>query len=460
MSPRTLIHGGIVVSMVEDDEPRLADVLVEADRIVSMSDPATNGGQLVADNFIDARGCIVMPGLINTHTHTPMTIMRGTSDELRAPTADRPPTFPPGQDWTGHLTPDDHYWSSRLAMAEMIRSGTTTFVDMYHDMDRVAQAVIDSGIRGALGWEILTFRNDPVEWLPYDEPTARRTFEECAHFASAWHGRGNGRVMALIAPHECGTCHEPWLTRAAGLAAELKRDITIHVAESEWELELCLRKYGRRPVEVMRDAGLFDHRVIGAHNQYLSETDYAILASARNYTASACLGAYLKLVEPPTPVAQLLEAGVQVALGTDSAATNNNLNLWEEIHLAATLPAFLARDASLVPAEQALRMATIGGAKALGLEEQLGTLAPGKKADLIVLDARQPHLRPLEGVLFGALSYSATGHEVRDVMVDGRLLMRAGEIVAFDENEVLTQADAAVRRLRQAVGLPERYLRP
>jgi 5-methylthioadenosine/S-adenosylhomocysteine deaminase len=460
MSPRTLIHGGIVVSMVQDDAPRHADVLVEADRIVSVGDPASVGGQPAVDNFIDANGCIVMPGLINTHTHSPMTIMRGTSDDLGPPTAARPPTFPPGQDWPSQLTPDDHYWSSRLAIAEMIRGGTTTFVDMYHDMDRVAQAVIDSGVRGALGWEILTFRNDPNEWLPYDEPTARRTFEECAHFASEWHGRGDGRVIALIAPHECGTCHEPWLSRSADLASQLKRDITIHVAESQWELDLCLHKYGRRPVEVLADAGILDHRVIGAHNQYLSDTDYAHLAASEKYTASACLGAYMKLAEPPTPVARLLEAGVRVSLGTDSAVTNNNLNLWEEIHLAATLPAFLAHDASLVPAQQALRMATIEGAKALGLEQQLGTLAPGKKADLIVLDARHPHLRPLEGVLFGALSYSATGHEVRDVMVDGRLLMRAGEIVAFDENEVLNMADATVRRLRQAVGLPERYERP
>ena len=179
MPTRTLIQGGIVVSMVPDDQPRQVDVLVEADRIVGLSESASASSQPAADTTIDASGCIVLPGLINTHTHTPMTIMRGTSDDLRAPTADRPLTFPPGQDWTGHLTPDDHYWSSRLAIAEMIRTGTTTFVDMYHDMDRVAQAVIDSGVRGALGWEILTFRNDPVEWLPYDEPTARRTFEEC-----------------------------------------------------------------------------------------------------------------------------------------------------------------------------------------------------------------------------------------------------------------------------------------
>jgi 5-methylthioadenosine/S-adenosylhomocysteine deaminase len=311
-----------------------------------------------------------------------------------------------------------------------------------------------------LGWEIYSFRNDPNEWLPYDEAVGRRTLEDSGQFAREWHGRGEGRVMALIAPHETGTCHEPWLSRSAALARELKLPITIHVSEADWEVARCVENYGLRPVELLRETGILEHRVIGAHNLFLHDDDYQILAGAPAYTAAACLGAYMKLANPATPVAKLQQAGVRVALGTDSAQTNNNLNLWEEIHLVATLPAFLDSDPSLVPAETALRMATLDGACALGLENELGTLASGKLADIVVLDARRPHLRPLEGVLYGNLAYSATGHEVRDVLVNGRVLMKAGRIVAFDEQEVLDQADDAVRRLRHAVGLPDRYTRP
>lgn len=459
MPNRTLIRGGIVLSMVEGDIPHETDVYIDGDRIVAIGPAGAPFTPEEASTVIDAQGCVVMPGLINTHTHTPMTLMRSTWDDAGGPGPDQPSPLPPGQDWRGNLTPDDHYWATRLAIAEMIRSGTTTFVDMYRDMDRVAQAVIETGVRGALGWEILTFRNDPNEWLPYDEPTAQRTFEECGRFAAEWHGKGEGRVTALIAPHETSTCHEPWLSRAARLAEEMGLDITIHVAEIQREVDFCRKKYGLTPVEVLRQAGILDHRVIGAHSLYLTDGDIAILSKA-NYTAASCIGAYIKMAGEITPVPKLMQAGVNVGLGTDSAVSNNNLNLWEEIHLTATLHGFVARDASLVPGDSALRMATVGGARALGLEHDLGTLEPGKKADLIVLDMQRPHLRPLEGALIGNLLYAAYGHEVRDVLVDGRVLMRGGKILTFDEVEVLRQADAIVRRLRKEVGLPERYERP
>jgi 5-methylthioadenosine/S-adenosylhomocysteine deaminase len=459
MAAELLIQGGIVLSMLPGAVPRQMDVLIDGDRIAAVGAMTSPLPDKAGRTVINVDGCLVMPGLINAHTHTPMTLMRSTSENVGFPSPDRAPTLPPNHDWRAHLTPDDLYWSSRLAMAEMIRTGTTTFVDMFHDMDRVAQAVVDTGLRGALGWEILTFRNDPKEWLPYDEATARRTFEECGRFAADWHGKGDGRVIALIAPHETGTCHEPWLTRAAQLAEQMGLGITIHVAECQWEVDICQEKYGLTPVGVLQQSGILERRVIGAHNLILTDEDIKILSTA-NFTAAACLGGYIKLAIPVTPVPQLLRAGVNVALGTDGAVTNNNLNMWEEIHLNATLHGFIARDASLVPGDMALRMATVAGAKALGLEKELGTIEPGKKADLIVLDLRQPHLYPLEGALVANLVQSASGFEVRDVLVDGRVLMRNSEIIAFDESEILRQAEARVRRLRAEVGLPRQYQWP
>lgn len=459
MVHKILIKDGIVITMLEGDVPREMDVYVEGNRIVGVGgEPPFPEEQ--ATVVIDGQGRVVMPGLINTHTHTPFTFYRSTSDDLPRPEENRPPAFPPGQNWRENLTPEDHFWASYLAMAEMIRSGTTTFVDMYHDMDRVAQAVIDSGMRAALGWEIMSFRVDPDEWLPYDESVGKRTFEESAKFAAEWNGKGDGRVMTLIAPHESGgTCAEPWLSRSARLAEELDIGVTIHVAESEWEVEICRERYDLTPVEVIERAGILERRVIGAHSLHLTDGDLDILAGAE-FSAAACIGGYLKLANRITPVLRLRAAGVNVALGTDSAETNNNLNLWDEIHMNATVHGYLAQDASCITAEEALQMATVAGARALGMEGELGTLEVGKLADIITVDIQKPHMRPAEGVLLGNLVYSASGHEVQDVIVDGRILMRDREIISFDEGEVLARADQSVRKLREDVGLPARYHRP
>jgi 5-methylthioadenosine/S-adenosylhomocysteine deaminase len=295
--------------------------------------------------------------------------------------------------------------------------------------------------------------------MPDDEPTARKTFEECAQFARDWHGKGGGRVMALIAPTGTWTVREPWMSRSAELASELGLGITVHVAESEMDIQFCRERYGLTPVEFLEKTGILSHRVIGAHSILLTPGDIQIL-SRSNYTAASCLGCYIKLCTSVTPIKDLLAAGVPVSIGTDGAQTNNNLNLWEEIHLMATLPGFLAGDAGLITKDQVLQMATRMGAHALGLENEIGTLEPGKKADLIVVDMQQPQLHPLEGVLIGALLHSASGHEVRDVWVDGHAVMRNNRILTLDEEEIMKQADSRVRRLRAEVGLPVHYSRP
>jgi len=449
-----------VLSMVAGQPPRRADVIVEGKRIVAVGpDPGTSDGDGRPASVIDATGCVVMPGLINAHTHTPMTLARGTMEGAGFPGPESLPTMPAGQDWRGRVTADDHEVAARLAIAEMIRSGTTTFVDMYRDMDRVARAVEDSGIRAALGWEIITFRSDPKQWLPYDEKTARRTFEESARFASDWHGKADGRITAWIAPHETSTCHEPWLSRSVELAAQLDLGILIHVAESAREVEFCRAQYQASPVELLSRTGALERRVIGAHSVYLSDSDLRTLAASR-YTAAACLGCYLKLATDITPVPRLLAAGVNVALGTDSAATNNNLSIWDEINLNATVHGWQARDPTLMPGDTALRLATVGGAIALGLEHELGTIEAEKRADLIVVESHAPHLLPVEGALIANLIHSAAGLEVRDVLVDGRILMRDRRITSFDEATVLEAARATVRRRRSGVGLPQRYERP
>jgi 5-methylthioadenosine/S-adenosylhomocysteine deaminase len=459
MKKKIIIRNGIVLSMVEGQPAQVADVIVEEDRFseIRKLDPGEEDD--VGADVLDAGGCVVMPGFINTHTHTPMTIMRSTMDGLGFPSLDSPQIFPAGMDWRGGLTADDHALSTRLAQLEMIRTGTTTFVDMYHDMDRVAEAVIESGMRAALGSEIHDFRNDPDEWLPYDEEVARNSFEASVQFASDWNGCGDGRVMTLIAPHETSTCREPWLSKAAQLAGELGLGISIHVAESPYEFEYCKEHYGLTPVEVMQEAGILEHRVIGAHSVLLTDGDISILAGA-DYTAASCLQSYLKLATDITPVPKLKEAGVRIGLGTDSTLTNNNLNLWDELYITACLHGFLGKDPALISPEDVLRMVTVSGAEAIGLREELGTIEVGKRADLIIVELSSPNLHPYEGVLVNNLVYAANGNEVRDVMVDGTFLMRDREILTIDEARILSEVRQRVRELRKQGGLPERFERP
>jgi 5-methylthioadenosine/S-adenosylhomocysteine deaminase len=451
---RLLIEGGTVLPMTESD-PVLerASISIEGDRITGVGDLDQVVGLEHVDERIDATGCIILPGLINAHTHTPMTLMRSLRDDrgsFMVPNAE--PMLPRSTNWIPHIQPDDYYWSSRLAIAEMIRGGTTMFVDMYNPLDTAAQAVVDSGIRAGLGWEIVTVRQDPKTWLPYDEATAQRTFEECARFAADWHGKGDGRVTTLIAPHETTTCHEPWLSRSAQLAEELGRDITIHVAESQFEVDFCRQKYGWSPAELLDRSGILGCHTLGAHSLFVSDEDIDLL-SRYSYHAISCPQGNLKLAKPMTRVAAMLQSGLNVALGTDSTLTNNNLDLWEEIRLTALMQKHLTGDAAALPGLTALRMATAGAARAVHRAEDLGTIEVGKQADLILVSTHRPHWHPLEGVLPGNLLYASAAADVRTVLVAGQVLMRDWEIVAFDEEEVIEEVDRRVRRLRAALGL-------
>ncbi len=459
MPNKTILQNGIVLTMVAGSEPQILDVYIEGDLIVALGDQGQPFPPSDADAVIDANGCIVMPSLINIHTHTPMTIMRGTVDGIGFPGPDTPPTLPPDQDWRGLLQAEDHAVSTRLALVEMIHSGISTFVDMYHDMDRVAEEVIESGLRAALGWEIIDFRNDADEWLPYDEETARRTFDESIEFASDWNGKGNGRVMTMIAPHGTSTCREPWLSRAAQAAYELGVGITMHVAESPREVAYCQESHGMTPVELLYEAGIMENRVIGAHSIYLNETDIELLWGTK-YTAAACLRSYLKMATEVTPVPKLIDQGINVGLGTDSTLTNNNLSLWNEIYQNATLHGLLANDPTLVGAEGALEMATIGGARALGLEDQVGTVEINKKPDLIVIDAKKSNFHPMECVLLSNLVFASGAFQVRDMLVNGKIIMRNGIINTIDELETIRSADGIVRRLRDQAGIPLQYVKP
>lgn len=449
---KIVIRGGTVLPMTTG-HPVLEDtaVFIDGETIVGLGKQGNAFPLNEATETIDAQDSLIIPGLINAHTHTPMTLMRSLRDDrgsFMQPNAT--PMMPPEQDWSRMLTSEDYYWASRLAIAEMIRGGITTFVDMFGNMNLVAEAVLETGIRAVLGWEIVTVRNDPNVWLPYDEETARRTYEASGQFAADWHGKGDGRIQAVIAPHETGTCHEPWLSRSAALAETLGVGISIHVAETPWEVNFCREKYNMSPAQLLEATGILGRSVLGAHSLYLTDDDHALLAQY-DYHPISCPQSNLKLAKPMTRVADMLEAGLNVALGTDSVLTNNNLDLWEEMRIMALMQKHMSGNPATLPGLSAFELATVGGARAIKQENKLGTIEVGKKADLVLVSTRRPHWHPWEGVVAGNLLYAGAAADVQTVLVNGRVIMRDWEIVAFDEGEVISEVDRRVHALRAGV---------
>lgn len=425
-----LIRGAIIVPV---DDSRAGwfrgDLLVEGDRIATVSEKAGAVSPERADRVIDGSGMILMPGLVNTHGHAAMTLFRGFADDM------------PLKDWLeqkiwpaeANLTADDVYWGTMLAITEMLKSGTTTFTDMYFFMDRVAEAAAESGIRAVLARGLIGVSNG-----------AGAALKEAEEFIACWHGSAAGRINATLGPHAPYTCPPDFLRRVMAVAEKTGRPLQIHLAETAGEVRDCRAQYGCTPVALLNETGLFDYPVLAAHCVHLEEADIAILAEKKVGVAHNP-GSNLKLGSGVAPLSRLLEAGVTVGLGTDGAASNNNLDMFEEMRLAALLAKGTAMEPTLVPAPQALRLATGGGAEALALPG-VGRLREGWKADLVGISLDVPHAAPLHD-LPAHLVYAAAAADVRLVMVDGKILVENRTLTALDEEKIAAEAARRARRL-------------
>lgn len=409
-------------------------------KIVPDIDIAIDGGRIVAighdilpDHFreiVEGQGKLAMPGLINAHTHIAMSLFRNYADDL--------PFWP----WLTEkiwpieekLTAQDVYDGSVLSIAEMIRSGITTFSDMYFFMDEVAKAVDSIGIRANLS-----------RGLTGNLENGKLKLEDGLKLATMHHGGSRGRIMVDLAPHAPYTCDPDFIKSIIEASKPMNLRLHVHLSESAQEVEESYQKFGKSPIKHVADLGLFSRPTMAAHCVHLSEEDLDILAS-NNVSVLYNPGSNLKLANGFAPVHKMLERGINVALGTDGASSNNNLNLFEEIHLAALLTKGVTGDSTAVSAYQALEMATVGGARALGLEDSIGTLELGKKADLILIDLSKPHFYPRFN-LVSSLVYSANAADVASVMVDGRWLMQDYKLLTINEREAVRFADKAAMRL-------------
>nr|WP_092067970.1 amidohydrolase [Dendrosporobacter quercicolus]NSL46869.1 amidohydrolase [Dendrosporobacter quercicolus DSM 1736]SDL67500.1 5-methylthioadenosine/S-adenosylhomocysteine deaminase [Dendrosporobacter quercicolus] len=382
------------------------------------------------DQTIDGTGKLAIPGLINTHTHAAMSLFRSYADDMLL------------MDWLktriwpaeAKLTAGDVYWGSQLAIAEMIKSGTTTFADMYFFMSEVAKAVTETGIRAVL-----------ARGMAGVAPTAQQALAESEALFEEFHGSADGRITVMLGPHAPYTCPPDFLTKVVALARKLGAEIHIHLAETAGEVAECQTAYGKSPIALMDEVGLLDCGVLAAHCVHVSPEDIRIMKNKQVRIAHNP-GSNMKLASGIAPVPQMLEAGLTVGLGTDSAASNNNLDMLEEIRLTALLHKMHSNDPLAIPAGTAVELATTGGAEAIGLGKITGKLAPGYKADIVLLDMSGLHWYPRHDRL-SLLAYSAAGSDVHTVIVNGRIVLENKQLKTIDEERLIYEANTRGLRL-------------
>jgi len=399
-------------------------VAIEGDKIVAVG----KGVETKAETVIDARGKAILPGLINAHTHLSMTLLRGVADDM------------PLMEWLEtkiwpieeNLTADDCYIGALLGCLEMIKSGTTCFADQYFYMEDVARAVEEAGIRGVLSRGIIEL----------DDPKKRETtIRESERLVKTCHGKANGRILTMFGPHAAYTCSPECLMQVKELARKYGVGIHIHISESQDEVDKVMKKYGKRPIEHLDSIGFLGPEVLAAHCVWLTEREIAAIQK-RGVKPVHNPVSNMKIACGVAPVPEMLAAGIPVALGTDGAASNNSLDMCNEMKFAALLNKVHKFDPTALPAQKVLEMATINGAIALGLRDKIGSLEVGKKADIVLVDMKKPHLVPLHNVV-SHLVYSAVGGDVDTVVVDGKVLMQGRKVLTLDENKVLEKAQKA-----------------
>jgi 5-methylthioadenosine/S-adenosylhomocysteine deaminase len=383
------------------------------------------------DEVIDGNHRLYMPGLVNTHGHAAMSLLRGYGDDLALQVWLQEKMWP----MEGKFTPHDVRYGTLLSIVEMLKGGTTSFVDMYDQMNEVAQAVELAGIRGCLTRGVIGF-------CPPDLQQTK--LAEAKQFVRDWQGKAEGRITTMMAPHAPYTCPPDYISRFVEASHELNVPLHTHMSETAREVADNVEQYGQRPVAHLEKLGFFTRPSLLAHAVHLTDEEIEVLASHAVHV-SHNPGSNLKLASGIARVVELQKAGVLVSLGTDSAASNNNLDMFEEMRLAALLHKGISGDPTAIPASAALRMGTIDGAASIWLNK-VGCLQAGYKADFIAIDIDQAHFLPRSSFI-SHLVYSASAKDVTDVWVDGKCLVRAGHCTTLDEEKIKREFELCFDRL-------------
>ena len=436
-----VVRGGTVVTM--DSMYRVIPdgaVAVAGAHIVGVGRESEIDSNFTAARTIDAQGGIIMPGLINAHTHSPMVLFRGIADDLLLTDWLNKYIFPAeAKNVDGHFV----RWGMRLSCLEMLLGGTTTFVDMYYFEDAIAEETEKAGMRAILGETLIDF---PAP----DNKTWNAATTSVEKFVERW--KGNALITPAVAPHSAYTVSTDHLKESRSLSVQYDVPLLIHLAEDPSEMKAIRERFGSSSVAYLEKLGLLDKNVIAAHVVYPTDEDITTL-QRRGVGIAHCPQSNMKIAAGVAPVPELLKAGLAVGLGTDGAASNNDLSMWEEMDTAAKLHKLISRDPTVLPARQALAMATIGGARAIHKEKEIGSIVRGKLADIIIVSANAPHQTPMYDV-FSTLVYSTKASDVQTAIINGRVVMLDRRVLTIDEKSTRSKAleyrDRIIRTLAPA----------
>jgi 5-methylthioadenosine/S-adenosylhomocysteine deaminase len=421
-----IIEGGTLLTMVKGQEPiHDARVMISGDTIEEFT-THHKGPLPEAQEIINAEDTIILPGLINSHGHSPMTLFRGMADDL------------PLKQWLfDHIFPaeaqyinlDTVYWGSLLACLEMIASGTTTVVDSYFHADGIIRATEKAGMRALVAQGVIDFPAPGV-------PDPRENLDVALAFLESWIDFSDLITPGLFC-HSPLTCSKETLQKAKDISNSFNLPLQVHLSETMEEVAEIEKRTGLRPVMYLEDLGILDSKVIAAHAVHLDREEIDLLAK-KQVRIAHCSESNMKLGSGIAPIGTMLEKGLTVGLGTDGCASNNNLDLFGEMDAAAKLGKVISFDPTVLDARTVLRMVTAEGAKLVGIEAQVGTIEAGKKADLIVVDLDAPHMIPLYHP-FSQIVYSASGGDVKDVIINGKIVYRDRQFTTLNKDEVIKE---------------------
>ncbi len=440
MKPADLVLTNATVITMNANSDLFTDgaVAIQGDHIAAVGDASDIAAEYQPSESVDCKGRAVIPGLINAHTHVPMTLLRGLADDLRLDVWLMGYMMPVEREF---VSPDYCHLGTLLACAEMIRSGITAFADMYYYEEYVARATVEAGMRAVCSQTVLKFPTP-------DAASYEDSLGSAREFIKGWNG--HTLIVPSVAPHAPYTCTPEILQACAALAAETRVPLHIHIAETPFEVEDSIKQYGMREVPWLEKQDLFEAKVIAAHCVHIDQTEMRTLGRFGAGVAH-CPTSNLKLASGVAPVAKMLELGLNVGIGTDGPASNNDLDMFEETRLAALLAKGISGDPTVLPAKKALEMATRLGARALHIGDLTGSLEVGKRADVAIVDLDSSHNAPRfeqdPNAVYSRLVYAAKSTDVTDVMVNGRWLMRDRQLLTLNEAELRRAAQDFARRI-------------
>ena len=431
-----VVHNGIIVTVNSTfDIIENGIICIKDGRVEKIAVQSENPSLPSARDTIDAGGGIILPGLINTHTHLPMTLFRGLADDLPLDTWLNEIIFPAEGK---HINPESVHWGALLACAELLLSGTTTCCDGYFLEDSVAQAAHESGIRAILGHGVIDF---PAPGVP--NPADNLT--TAVKYAEKWRHTSD-RIHPSLFCHSPYTCSQNTLQTAKNAARDLGILFQIHAAETRSEGDQILARHKMTPIQYLDEIGILDSQTLLIHCVWVDNKDIEIIAAHRA-GVSHCPQSNMKLAGGIAPIPKLIKKGIPVGLGTDGCASNNNLDLFQEMDITAKLHKADTFDPTIMAAATVLKTTTIEAAKAIGLDRQIGSLEPGKQADLIVVNTRTPHLTPLYHPQ-SHIVYAAKGSDVNDVIISGRILVKNKKLLKLDLDHIITKVNEIASVIR------------